>query len=59
MICDEDGNELKWNDVKDGMTVKIKAKNIHHYGYAFLYAAANGTLRESFYQDALISIVFT
>ena len=40
-LCDIDGNSLKLSDVKDGMTVKIRAKNVWHdyVGYEYLYTA--------------------
>ena len=42
MICDLNGIGLKWSDVKDGMLVKIKARNIHRKDglplYEFLYS---------------------
>ena len=37
MICDLNGNGLKWSEVEHGMEVKIKAKNVHHPGYEWLY----------------------
>ena len=40
-ICDMDGNSLKLSDVKDGMLVKIRAKNFHWRGYDFLYTSEN------------------
>ena len=30
MICDMNGNGLKYKDVKSGMSVKIKTKHPHH-----------------------------
>ena len=38
-ICDINGNSLKLNDVKTGMLVKIRAKNVHWPGYDYLYTA--------------------
>ena len=38
-ICDINGNSLKLNDVKTGMLVKIRAKNVHYPGYEYLYTA--------------------
>ena len=43
MICDLNGNGLKWNEVEHGMEVKIKAKNVHHPGYEWLYQADGGS----------------
>ena len=43
MICDLNGIGLKWSEVKDGMLVKIKARNIHRKDgdplYEYLYSA--------------------
>ena len=38
-ICDINGNSLKLRDVKSGMFVKIRAKNVHWPGYEYLYTA--------------------
>ena len=38
-ICDINGNSLKLRDVKSGMFVKIRAKNVHWSGYEYLYTA--------------------
>ena len=38
-ICDINGNSLKLGDVKSGMLVKIRAKNVHWRGYEYLYTA--------------------
>ena len=44
-ICDVDGNSLELSDVKDGMSVKIRAKHVWHdlksnyVGYDYLYTA--------------------
>ena len=38
-ICDINGNSLKLSDVKTGMLVKIRAKNVHWPGYDYLYTA--------------------
>ena len=40
-LCDINGNSLELSDVKDGMTVKIRAKNVWHdyVGYEYLYTA--------------------
>ena len=40
-LCDINGNSLELSDVKDGMTVKIRAKNVWHdyAGYEYLYTA--------------------
>ena len=40
-ITDIEGNSLKLSDVKDGMLVKIRAKNVHWRGYDFLYTSEN------------------
>ena len=41
MICDLNGIGLKWSEVKDGMLVKIKARNLHRKDglplYEYLY----------------------
>ena len=38
-ISDINGNSLKLSDVKTGMLVKIRAKNVHWPGYDYLYTA--------------------
>jgi len=38
-LCDIDGNSLKLSDIKRGMYVKIRAKNVHWIGYEYLYTA--------------------
>ena len=38
-ICDINGYRLKLSDVKTGMLVKIRAKNVHYPGYEYLYTA--------------------
>ena len=38
-ICDINGNSLKLSNVKSGMLVKIRAKNVHWRGYEYLYTA--------------------
>ena len=35
MICDLHGKGLKWNEVKHGMHVKIKARNVNHANSTF------------------------
>ena len=35
MICDMNGNGLKLSDLKDGMSVKIRARNIYFPGYEY------------------------
>ena len=40
-ICDIDGNSLKLSDVKNGMLVKIRAKNVHWEGYEYLFTSEN------------------
>ena len=44
MFCDLNGNGLKLKDVKDGMWVKIKAKNTNWpgLGYEYLYRTNAG-----------------
>ena len=37
MITDKDGNPLKLSEVKDGMKVKIVAKDTHFVGWQYLY----------------------
>ena len=41
MICDLNGKGLKWDEVKNGMEVKIKAKNVHkaYPTFEFLYSS--------------------
>ena len=39
MITDKDGNPLKLSEVKDGMKVKIVAKDIHFEGWQYLYTS--------------------
>ena len=36
-ICDINGNILNWNDVKSGMTVKIRAKKTYYAGWEYMY----------------------
>ena len=43
-ICDIFGNSLKLGDVKDGMKVKIRAKNVHWDDYDFLFTSENDPL---------------
>ena len=38
-LCDVNGNSLKLSDIKNGMYVKIRAKNVNYPGYEFLYTA--------------------
>ena len=38
-LCDVDGNSLKLIDIKDGMYVKIRAKNVEWPGYEYLFTA--------------------
>ena len=38
-FCDVDGNSLKLSDIKDGMSVKIRAKNVKYHGYEYLFTA--------------------
>ena len=38
-ICDINGNSLKLRDIKSGMFVKIRAKQVHWSGYEYLYTA--------------------
>ena len=41
MICDLNGKGLKWDDVEDGMEVKIKSKAVNpdYPTYEFLYSS--------------------
>ena len=41
MICDLNGNGLKWDDVVDGMEVKIKSKAVNpdYPTYEYLYSS--------------------
>ena len=39
MITDKDGNPLKLSQVKDGMEVKIVAKDFHFEGWQYLYTS--------------------
>ena len=41
MICDVNGKGLKWDEVKNGMVVKIKAKNVNvaYPTFEFLYSS--------------------
>ena len=38
-ICDINGNSLKLSDVKDGMFVKIRARNVHLDDCDYLYTS--------------------
>ena len=38
-LCDVDGNSLKLSDIKDGMSVKIRAKHVTYPGYEYLFTA--------------------
>jgi len=42
MITDVKGNDLKWDDIKNGTTVKIRAIYTSWEGYNYLYSAASG-----------------
>ena len=42
MICDTYGNGMKWTDVKDGITIKIRAKLPHWEGYEYLESDSPG-----------------
>ena len=42
MICDTHGNGMKWNDVEDGMIIKIRAKLPHWEGYEYLKSDSPG-----------------
>ena len=52
MICDLNGKGLKWSEVKDGMVVKIKAKNVDpdYPTFEFLYSS-EGTKGNCFIFD--------
>ena len=41
MICDLNGRGLKWDEVENGMEVKIKAKNVNpkYPTFEFLYSS--------------------
>ena len=41
-ICDINGNALNWNDVKSGMTVKIKAKKVNFPGWEYMFKTPVG-----------------
>ena len=41
-ICDINGNVLNWNDVKSGMTVKIRAKKTYYAGWEYMYTTPIG-----------------
>ena len=41
-ICDISGNGLNSNDVKSGMTVKIRAKQTHWAGWEYMYTTPKG-----------------
>ena len=41
-ICDINGNALNWNDVKSGMTVKIKAKETTWAGWEYMFKTPVG-----------------
>ena len=38
-FCDGNGNPLKLNEVKSGMRVKLKARNVHFEGWEYLYSS--------------------
>ena len=38
-LCDVNGNSLRLSDMKNGMHVKIRAKNVDWIGYEYLYTA--------------------
>ena len=42
LLCDINGNGLNWNDVKSGMTVKIRAKQTHWAGWEYMYTTPRG-----------------
>ena len=42
MICDVNGNGLKWSDVNDGTRVKLRTKRPHFEGYEYLYTSEIG-----------------
>ena len=46
-FSDLDGNALKLSDIKSGMSVKIRAKNVQYHGFEYLYTA-DGTWGEYF-----------
>jgi len=44
MICDTHGNGMKWNDVEDGMIIKIRAKLPHWERYEYLESDSPGDI---------------
>ena len=44
MICDLKGNWIDWNDLKNGVMVKLKTLHRHWPGYEYLYASVNGSI---------------
>ena len=42
MICDMKGNRIEWNDLKNGMIVKIRTLHRTFPGYEYLYVSVRG-----------------
>ena len=42
MITDKDANGLKWNDLQDGMKVKIKAEKVNYPFYQYFQGSYAG-----------------
>ena len=38
MFCDGNGNPLKLSEVKSGMRIKLRARNVHFKGWDMLYS---------------------
>ena len=41
-ICDINGDGLNLNDIKTGMTVKLRAKQTHWAGWEYMYTTPKG-----------------
>ena len=54
MICDLNGKGLKWDEVKNGMEVKIKAKNVHqaYPTFEFLYSSEGSRGKHFIYRTS-------
>ena len=42
-FCDVNGKSLKLSDITNGMSVKIRAKNVRYHGYEYLFTSAEGS----------------
>ena len=42
MITDVNGNDLKWDEIRNDTIVKIRAMNTNWEGYNYLYCAPSG-----------------